>query len=117
MYSKEKQRELYDLSKALLKNKDIPSADAAADEIGQLHEIIVYHEWRYYVLSEPVVSDYEYDYLFKRLEALEKAFPNLVTPNSPTQRISNDLATDMEPVAHLVPVSYTHLTLPTICSV
>ncbi len=104
MYSKEKQRELYDLSKTLLNQKEMPTLEGATKEVQQLHEVIVYHEWRYYVLSEPVVSDFEYDHLFKRLEALERTFPALVTPNSPTQRVSNDLSSDFDPVAHLVPM-------------
>ena len=78
MYSKDKQRELYDLSKALLQNKDIPATEAAAQEAKQLHEVIVYHEWRYYVLSEPIVSDFEYDHLFKRLEAV--SYTHLTLP-------------------------------------
>ncbi len=103
-YSTEKQRELYDLSKKILAHKDIPAKPEAAKEVAQLHEVIVYHEWRYYVLNEPVMSDFEYDHLYKRLEALEQAYPTLVSEDSPTQRVSSDLSSDFESVAHLIPM-------------
>ncbi len=104
MYEQKKQKELYETSKTLLKKKDIPNKGAAAKEVADLHEVIVYHEWRYYVLNEPVVSDFEYDSLYKRLEAIEQAYPEMITPNSPTQRVSNDLTADFPTVAHLIPM-------------
>lgn len=104
MYTTDIQRQLYDLSKTLLKATDKPSAAAAKAQAQQLHQVIVYHEWRYYVLNEPVVSDFEYDSLYKRLEALEQWYPALITPDSPTQRVSNDLTEDFPSVEHLVPM-------------
>jgi len=103
-YSTQKQRELYDLSKEILTHKSIPDKPEAETEVNQLHEVIVYHEWRYYVLNEPVMSDFEYDHLYKRLEALEKAYPTLISESSPTQRVSSDLSSDFETVAHLIPM-------------
>ena len=104
MYSKEKQRQLFDLSKQLLKAETAANKLSATAQIAELREVIVYHEWRYSVLNNPVVSDFEYDTLYKKLEALEQAFPTLLTVDSPTQRVSNELTEDMEAVAHLTPM-------------
>lgn len=59
----------------------------AAEEIARLRDAIHYHNYRYYVLDDPEISDAEYDTLFRRLKTLEAAFPDLVTPDSPTQRV------------------------------
>ena len=104
MYSKEKQRQLFDLSKQLLKAARATDELNAAAQIEELRAVIVYHEWRYSVLNNPVVSDFEYDTLYKKLEAIEQAFPTLLRPNSPTQRVSNELTEDMDAVAHLTPM-------------
>jgi DNA ligase (NAD+) len=103
MYSTEEQRDLYDLSKRLLDANHAEGMTVEA-QLNTLRKIIQYHEWRYYVLNDPVVSDYEYDQLFKQLEALEVAHPDLITPDSPTQRVSNDLTADFPSVAHLTPM-------------
>jgi DNA ligase (NAD+) len=63
------------------------AARDAADEIDRLRREIEHHNHRYYVLDDPLVSDAEYDALFRRLEALEEAHPELRTPDSPTQRV------------------------------
>ncbi|MFM7272484.1 MAG: DNA ligase LigA-related protein, partial [Gammaproteobacteria bacterium] len=52
-----------------------------------LREAIRHHNHRYYVLDEPEVPDAEYDRLMQELRALEESFPELVTPDSPTQRV------------------------------
>ncbi|MEM9821645.1 MAG: NAD-dependent DNA ligase LigA [Bacteroidota bacterium] len=104
MYAKEVQRQLFDLSKTLLKTTTATESAAAQEQVADLHRVIVYHEWRYYVLSEPVLSDFEYDQLYKKLEALEKLFPLLVSPDSPTQRVSNDLTESFDSVEHLTPM-------------
>jgi len=104
MYKKEDQRSLFDLSKQLLKTEGIPTQTEAEEEMKNLKKVIVFHEWKYYVQNDPVVSDFEYDSLYKRLEALETAYPTLVTTDSPTQRISNDLTETFDSVEHLVPM-------------
>ena len=76
----------------------------AADEYPELAELLRFHEHRYYVLDAPLVSDAEYDALYKRLEALEAAHPELVTPDSPTQRVGSDLSEEFANVEHLVPM-------------
>ncbi|HET6454739.1 MAG TPA: NAD-dependent DNA ligase LigA [Armatimonadota bacterium] len=73
---------------------------AAAERIRQLRDEINYHNYRYYVLDQPVISDAEYDRLMRELESLEEQFPDLITPDSPTQRVG------AKPIAAFA--SYTH---------
>jgi DNA ligase (NAD+) len=61
--------------------------EAARARLHQLREEIAYHDRRYYVLDQPVIADAEYDALFRELLALEEKFPELVTPDSPSQRV------------------------------
>ncbi len=98
MYSPAQQRELFEASKKYLQQQ------ATSADIDHLRQLLVYHEWRYYILNDPVLSDYEYDQLFKRLEAIEADHPALITPDSPTQRVSSDLVTDFQSVEHLTPM-------------
>src|ERR1700739_449134 len=56
-------------------------------EVESLREQINHHNYRYYVLDDPEVTDAEYDQLMRRLEDLERAHPELRTPDSPTQRV------------------------------
>ncbi|HXI09962.1 MAG TPA: NAD-dependent DNA ligase LigA, partial [Thermodesulfobacteriota bacterium] len=80
------------------------------DEKGALKEItrlkgeINYHNYRYYVLDNPVVTDAEYDRLMRRLEELEAAFPQLVSPDSPTQRVGAAPLSAFGTVKHSVPM-------------
>ncbi|MCB0657217.1 MAG: NAD-dependent DNA ligase LigA [Saprospiraceae bacterium] len=99
-YPAEKQRQYFDWSKTWLEHPAKPSAEHA----GQLGDLIRYHEWRYYVLNDPVISDYEYDQLYKQLEALELAHPEWKLPDSPTQRVSSDLTDLFRNVEHLRPM-------------
>ncbi|MBA2423092.1 MAG: NAD-dependent DNA ligase LigA [Chitinophagales bacterium] len=106
MYSPKAQKDLIDLSSRLLKNKhrDTSSRSEDFEEIKNLHEAIRYHEWRYYILSEPVITDFEYDQLYNRLKSLEKKHPDAITPDSPTQRVAYDLTKEFPEVKHLVPM-------------
>ncbi len=74
----------------------------AASRIARLRKEIDYHNWRYYVLSDPVVSDQEYDQLMKELVELERSHPDLVTPDSPTQRIGEELTEGFSTVEHRI---------------
>jgi len=104
MYTRDEQRIFFDLSKKYL-NDDTPLGGShTPQEMDELRRLINYHEWRYYILNDPVVSDYEYDQLYKKLEHLETLHPELVTPDSPTQRVSADLTADFPEVAHLTPM-------------
>ena len=80
------------------------AADQASDLLSELVQLLNYHEWKYYVQNDPVISDFEYDHLFKLLEALEADYPDAISSNSPTQRVSNDLTEDFPSVAHLTPM-------------
>ncbi len=104
MYTKEK--ELIEKTRQLLKLsiKGIKTKKDAEKIINELREVIKYHDWRYYVLSSPVISDYEYDKLFHLLVALEEKYPDLVTADSPTQRIASDLIKEFPKVRHLAPM-------------
>ena len=104
MYSTEEQRALFELSKAYLNPESALHKQSPDQQLAALRRILVYHEYRYYIQNDPVVSDYEYDQLYKQLEALEMAHPELVTPDSPTQRVSADLTSDFPSVEHLVPM-------------
>ena len=100
MYSPEEERTLFDLSKELLDNSALSPEDLAV----QLRTVIQYHEYRYYIQNDPVISDYEYDQLFKKLESLEKEHPDLRSADSPTYRVSSDLTSQFETVSHLAPM-------------
>ncbi|MDJ0779305.1 MAG: NAD-dependent DNA ligase LigA [Gammaproteobacteria bacterium] len=71
-------------------------------EVQQLREQLVEHNYRYHVLDAPVVTDQEYDRLFRRLQQLENEHPELVTPDSPSQRVGAEPASEFESVRHEV---------------
>lgn len=79
-------------------------AQTAAERIAQLRSEIDEHNYRYYVLDEPSVPDAEYDRLFRELKALEAEHPELVTPESPTQRVGGEALTAFGQVRHEVPM-------------
>jgi len=62
------------------------------------------HDYLYYVQAQPVISDQEYDRLYRELADLEKAFPGLCTPDSPTQRVGGEPVKAFQPVRHLLPM-------------
>jgi DNA ligase (NAD+) len=70
----------------------------------QLAAEIRWHDHAYYVVGKPDITDYEYDQLFKELQDLEKEFPPLVTPESPTQRVGGALAEGFARIKHLQPM-------------
>ncbi len=76
----------------------------AKKRIDKLREEINFHNYRYYVLDDPVISDAAYDRLMRELEGLEKEFPHLITPNSPTQRVGAPPLDKFEEVRHAVPM-------------
>ncbi|NPA57762.1 MAG: DNA ligase (NAD(+)) LigA, partial [Aquificae bacterium] len=106
MYTPEKEKELIEKTKELLKLdiSKIKTAEEALKVIKELREVIKYHDWRYYVLASPVISDYEYDKLFRMLVELEERFPQFITPDSPTQRVASELTKEFPPVKHLAPM-------------
>mgnify|MGYP005839355087 CR=1 FL=1 len=74
------------------------------ERIRELREQINYHNYRYYVLNAPVISDAEYDRLFRELQSLEEAHPELITPDSPTQRVGGEPVEKFEKVRHPAPI-------------
>lgn len=70
----------------------------------ELRKIITEHNYRYYVLNQPVISDFEFDLLLNELEAIERQFPELITPDSPTARVGSDLTEEFRQVAHKWPM-------------
>ncbi|RLE36755.1 DNA ligase (NAD(+)) LigA, partial [Candidatus Acetothermia bacterium] len=73
-------------------------------EIEELREKIRYHNYLYYVLDRPEITDAEYDALFRRLQELEAQHPELITPDSPTQRVGAPPAEGFATVTHAVPM-------------
>lgn len=99
MYSKQDEQRLYKAAKTLLEKEATTNQD-----IEPLREVINFADRRYYVQDDPVLSDAEYDHLFKKLKALEEKNPELVTEDSPTQRVAIGLSEKFPPVNHLVPM-------------
>ena len=77
---------------------------AIEKKIESLREEINKHNYNYHVLATPVISDEEFDKLVKKLEKLEAEHPELITPDSPTQRVGSDLTKEFKPVEHKVPM-------------
>src|SRR3990170_3894850 len=75
-----------------------------ASEITRLREAIRYHDRKYYVEAAPEISDLEYDGLASRLTELEAKHPELITPDSPTQRVGDAPVDHLKPVRHRVPM-------------
>ncbi len=73
-------------------------------ELEKLREEIRKHDYLYYVKGEPIISDYEYDQLYRRLLELEKQYPELVTPDSPSQRVGGAPVEAFETVPHDPPM-------------
>lgn len=84
--------------------KAATSGKIGFDDAEELREVLRFHEHRYYILNEPLVSDFEYDTLYKALESLEKENPDLIVPDSPTQRVGKGLTKEFPTVEHLVPM-------------
>ena len=74
----------------------------AEKQIKALRKAIDHHNYLYYVLNQPEISDHEYDMLYKELEQLEKQFPALITPASPTQRVGGEPLKEFRTVEHKV---------------
>ncbi|MGA4801980.1 NAD-dependent DNA ligase LigA [Streptomyces lavendulocolor] len=82
-----------------VEQQDVVPAEAR-DKHAQLAEQVEEHRFRYYVKDQPVVSDAEFDRLLRSLEALEEEYPELRTPDSPTQKVAGSYATEFTAVQH-----------------
>ncbi len=74
------------------------------EQAKELRDRINYHNYRYYVLDDPVIADVEYDRLFRRLQELEQEYPELVTPDSPSRRVGGAPLAGFEEVRHVHPM-------------
>ena len=77
---------------------------APKEEIEQLRKELELHNYKYYVLNQPIISDYEFDQMMHRLEDLEMFYPQYADANSPTQRVGSDLNQSFKSVAHKYPM-------------
>ena len=73
-------------------------------EMKELRDTLNAHGYRYYVLDEPTISDFEYDHMLRRLEDLEAEHPEEITPDSPTQRVGGQTLSEFQQVRHAVPL-------------
>ncbi|MFB0506988.1 MAG: NAD-dependent DNA ligase LigA [Thermodesulfobacteriota bacterium] len=80
------------------------ATDSIHRRVKQLREAIEYHNYRYYVLDDPEISDAEYDQMMRELEQLEADHPELYDPNSPTQRVGAPPLEEFETVTHTIPM-------------
>ncbi|MGY4105571.1 NAD-dependent DNA ligase LigA [Ignavigranum ruoffiae] len=76
----------------------------AQKRIDELIDLLNQYAYQYYVLDEPTVTDYDYDMLYRELESLEKAYPDLIRQDSPTQRVGDQLLSGFNKVRHQVPM-------------
>jgi DNA ligase (NAD+) len=97
MYNKTQIRDFQKITKDYL-------ANPLLIELESLKSVLKFHEYQYYVASEPIISDFEYDQLYQQLIVLESANKSLITIDSPSQRVGNSLNNTFETVAHLVPM-------------
>jgi DNA ligase (NAD+) len=82
----------------------VSSKSTARREVEKLRREINYHNYRYYVLNDPLISDYDFDQLLKRLGQLEAEYPDLIAPDSPTQRVGGEPITEFPKVTHQIPM-------------
>jgi len=73
-------------------------------ELNTLKKVLQFHEYQYYVVNEPLISDYEYDQLYQALLKIEAGDPACITADSPSQRVGNSLNSNFETLPHLVPM-------------
>jgi DNA ligase (NAD+) len=96
MYNSDQTKTLQQLTQLAVGGGDLP--------IVTLRNVLRFHEHRYYILNDPLITDSEYDGLYRRLVQLEKDDPSLVTPDSPTQRVGSTLNGNFATVQHWVPM-------------
>ncbi len=102
MYENQTTRELQIQTSRLI--QELPAITVDSNKIAELRDILRFHEHRYYILNDPLISDSEYDILFKALQKAEEENPELILPDSPTQRVAKGLTKDFPTVQHLVPM-------------
>jgi len=101
MYTAEQTAEIIQLSQSLKTGKHQFVDVELAQKLG---EVIRFHDWRYYVQSDPIITDFDYDTLFKQLKELEATNPDLVAEDSPTHRVAYGITKNFPSVNHIVPM-------------
>jgi len=105
MYNSEQTKALQKKTEAWLVTVNAANISGIVkDNIEDLRNCLRFHEYRYYVQNDPLISDFEYDSLYKLLERFEKENPDSITPDSPTQRVGKGLIKDFPKTQHLVPM-------------
>ncbi len=99
MYSPKSTKTLQQLTENLIAKKALGPGDLEG-----LRNALRFHEYRYYVMNDPLLADGEYDRLFKSLEKIEAADPSIITADSPTQRVAKGLTKEFPTVQHMVPM-------------
>ena len=84
--------------------KDTDNPDCVESRLKELRDLINYHNYRYYVLDAPEISDADFDGLMRELIRLEGEHPELITPDSPTQRVGGQPSSEFAPVRHRIPM-------------
>ncbi len=97
-YTLEDQKTYFETAKAFIKDH------LSVDQYDLLIRCIQYHEWKYAVQNDPIITDFEYDQLFDKLKQIELKNPSKVRKDSPTQRVATDLKDHFFSVPHLIPM-------------
>ncbi len=92
------------MQKSVQTNNDAPELSSASARIDDLTRQIEHHRFCYYILSQPEISDFEFDELLRELESLETRYPELRSPNSPTQKVGAPPSTEFQQVRHRIPL-------------
>lgn len=100
MYPAENQKRLYEQAKALLSG----TFEETEPLVTELREVLRFADWRYYVESDPILADVEYDQLFTLLKQLEAKHPEWIVSDSPTRRVALGISERLPTVPHLVPM-------------
>ena len=101
MFTKDQTIELQKLTDKIVATHNIQNS---VEVLNDLRIVLQFHEYRYYILNDPLIDDTTYDQLYKLLESIEKAHPERIIPSSPTQRVGNSLNAGFSTVPHLVPM-------------
>jgi DNA ligase (NAD+) len=102
MYTNEDSRFFLEKSKEIIDN--VEDADFLNKNIDGIRNVIRFHEHRYYVMNDPLISDFEFDKIYEALKKIEKINPSLITNDSPTQRVGPGITKQFNTVPHLVPM-------------
>lgn len=88
------------MQELLFPTNDLTEKDKARKRIEQLRTLIRQYDYAYYVEAQPLISDRDYDKLFAELVELERQYPDLITPDSPTQRVGGEPLSEFAHVQH-----------------